>query len=563
MFQAEHGFSIDNRIWGRGLRRMIKKKWFTGSLAAVVTLSTLLAGCGSGKEAEKPAEGKGAASPAPDKDKPFEFTYYNFDDGWQPTPWGETVTTKWIQENKKVSINYVPTNGNAKQKFNAMYASGDLPDVIAFGAGPELDRMISEGQVVPLDQYLDKYPNLKKSAGDKIININRASDGKLYLVPGWYVGGDHLNGNGGYAINRKMYKELGSPKLDTLPDLEKYLRMVKEKVPNVIPLEVGNPYAIKMMYSAFKENSAPYFVDRMFYPEGNMLKPITKDPAFKEFMLFASKLFRDKLMTQDVFTQKTDQMIEKLSQGKVAVAIEANISSRARVPNSKLRAQDPESGYEFIWPVRKEGLDKNKIFVNYTGREGGVKIVITKKAKDPERIFAFLDWATSDEGQSVLWFGPPGFLWDQKDENGIPVPNEKYKTMDKAELDKLHISDNMMAGNATWVNLSKEARDKLLPEDQRDWTTTQQVNFAWKTSMDITPFANTNPQGDSEEGIALQAVKDIFDQAFSKMIYAKNDEEVLSILTKANEDMNKAGFPKVIDFVQKKWQDNLKKINGK
>ncbi|NOU75783.1 extracellular solute-binding protein [Paenibacillus sp. LMG 31458] len=542
---------------------MRKKTWFAGSAAAALVLGTLLTGCGSDNGAAKPAEGKETASPTKEMDKPLSFSYYNFDDDWQPAPWGETVTTKWIQENKKVSLGYVPTNGNAKQKFNAMYASGDLPDVIALGAGPELDRLISEGQVVPLDQYLDKYPNLKKSAGDKIININRSSDGKLYLIPDWYVGGDHLNGNGGYAVNRKMYKELGSPKLDTLADLESYLRTVKEKYPNVIPLEVGNPSAIKMMYSAFKESSPSYFVNKMFYSEGNTLKPITEDPAFKDFMLFASKMFRDKLMTQDVFTQKTDQMIEKLSQGKVAVAIESNLSSRARVPNSKLRAQDPESGYEFIWPVHKEGLDKNKIYPNYTGREGGGKIVITKKAKDPERIFAFLDWATSDEGQAVLWFGPPGLLWDKKDENGIPVPNDKYKAMDKAELDKLHISDNMMVGNATWVDMSKVARDKLLPEAQRDFTTTQQVNFTWKTSMDITAFANTDPQGDSDEGIVLQAAKDIFDQGFSKMIYAKNDDEVLSILSKTNDDMKKAGFPKVIDFVQKKWQDNLKKIGGK
>ncbi|MBP1963042.1 extracellular solute-binding protein [Paenibacillus aceris] len=540
---------------------MRNKTWFAGSLAAVLMVGTLLTGCGTSKS----SDGKEAASTAAatKEDKLLSFSFYNFDDDWQPAPWGETVTTKWIQENKKVSINYVPTNGNAKQKFNAMYASGDLPDVISLGAGPELDRLISEGQVVPLDQYLDKYSNLKKSAGDKIININRSSDGKLYLIPDWYVGGDHLNGNGGYAVNRKMYKELGSPKLETLADLESYLRTVKEKYPNVIPLEVGNPSAIKMMYSAFKENNPPYFVNNMFYPEGNTIKPITEDPAFKDFMLFTSKLFRDKLMTQDVFTQKTDQMIEKLSQGKVAVAIEPNLASRARVPDSKLKAQDPESGYEFIWPVHKDGLDKNKIFINSTGREGGGKIVITKKAKDPERIFAFLDWATSDEGQSVLWFGPPGFLWDKTDENGIPIPNDKYKTMDKAELDKLHISDNMMAGNATWVDLSKVARDKLLPESQRDFTTTQQVNITWKTAMDTTTFANTKPQGDSEEGIALQAVKDIFDQGFSKMIYAKSDDEVLSVLAKTNDDMKKAGFPKAIDFIQKQWQDNLKKIGGK
>jgi len=542
---------------------MNKKKWLTCLLVTVLSVSTLLSGCGSDKDESKAATENGKAGEAASQDQPLEFTMYNFDDGWQPSPWGETVTTKWIQENKKVNVTYLPTNGNAKQRFNAMYASGELPDVIALGPGPELDRLISEGQVVELDPYLDKYPNLKKSAGDMILDINRSDDGKLYLVPDWYVGGDHLNGNGGWAVNRKIYKDMGSPKLETLTDLESYLRAIKDKYPNVIPLEVGGPYDIKMLYSAFKENTTPYFVSRMFYPDGNKLKPITEDPAFKEFILFANRLYRDKLMTQDVFTQKADQMIEKLSQGRVAVSLNVNLSGRARVPNSTLRAQDPEAGYEFIWPIHKEGLDKNKIYPNYTGREAGGKIVITKNAKDPERIFAFLDWATSDEGQAVLFFGPPGFLWDTKDENGFPIPNEKYKSMDKAELDKLHIADNIMAGNATWVDNAKVARENLLPEEQRDFQTTQQVNVAWKTSMDITAFANTDPQGDSEEGIILQSVKDMFDQAFSGMIYAKSDAEVESILKKANEEMQKLGFPKVLGVLEKKWQQNMNIINGK
>ncbi|OAB37006.1 hypothetical protein PMSD_09380 [Paenibacillus macquariensis subsp. defensor] len=92
----------------------------------------------------------------------------------------------------------------------------------------------------------------------------------------------------------------------------------------------------------------------------------------------------------------------------------------------------------------------------------------------------------------------------------------------------------MIVGNTIWVDLAKVVRKELLPENQRDFQTIQQVNGAWKTSLDITSFANTNPQGNSEEGIILQSVKDLFDQAFSAMIYAKSDGEVESTLNKMN-----------------------------
>ena len=73
--------------------------------------------------------------------------------------------------------------------------------------------------------------------------------------------------------------------------------------------------------------------------------------------------------------------------------------------HAELTAKDPEAGYFMIWPIHKEGLDKNKIFPGTYTQLGWNVSVITKSAKDPEAIFAFLDWYTGPEGQSVLMWG--------------------------------------------------------------------------------------------------------------------------------------------------------------
>ncbi|MNJ03679.1 hypothetical protein D3C73_1641020 [compost metagenome] len=55
-------------------------------------------------------------------------------------------------------------------------------------------------------------------------------------------------------------------------------------------------------------------------------------------------------------------------------------------------------------------------------------------------------------------------------------------------------------------------------------------------------------------------MNDIFQEAFAKALYAKSDEEVLSLLNKANEDAKKAGYEKLLKYQTEKWQDNLSKM---
>jgi putative aldouronate transport system substrate-binding protein len=90
-----------------------------------------------------------------------------------------------------------------------------------------------------------------------------------------------------------------------------------------------------------------------------------------------------------------------------------------------------------------------------------------------------------------------------------------------------------------------------------------QLNVAWKTSANVTEFANIAPDTTSDEGIAAQAIKDIYTAAFAKMVYAKSDEEALTIMNKAKDDMIKAGHDKLLKFQTKIWQENKKKLGMK
>ncbi|MGO4548400.1 extracellular solute-binding protein [Paenibacillus sp. 2TAB23] len=542
-------------------------KAFQAALSTTVVLGLVLTGCASNKEANSET-GEGASN-APESttaayvlgEQPLEFSFYGHYDWYTMPPWGEDLATKWIQDNKKVNVVPVSSGGAAKQKLNTMIVSQELPDVIWMERDADVEKLRSEGLLVPFDDYLDKYPNLKKWAGEATLDMLRSPDGKLYQFPNWYT--TQPNGNAGYLVNKKIYEELGSPSLETTDDLYAYLTQVKEKYPDVVPLEVGQSASgIDILVSAFGENR-PYTYNAMkAVPNGDTLGSIFTDPVYRESIQYASKLYREKLISQDSFTQKLEQVEQKVVTGKIAVYAASSPTEFGAKGNALLKAADPSAGYIMVWPVHKAGLDKNKIFPGDYKQLGWNVSVITKAAKDPEAIFAFLDWFTGPEGQRTIMWGPEGLYWDGADADEAPLFTEKFTTdIEEREALMAATVNFQWNGNTVYVDNSKMKFESTLPAEKRSWETYWQSEITWKTQYNTTEFVNLDPAGDTDEGIVAQSVHDIYEKARAKAIMnAASDEEVASILDKAEADAQKAGYERLLKYKTEKWQENVSKL---
>lgn len=559
----------------------------TGILAA-----SLLAACSAdNKETNAPKEGTNAginvgdsaaqgASAAAElqgtaaKVKPVTFTIFvNYD--WYTAPtWEERPHGQWITENLKVSLAPVQSNGAAAQKLNAMIVSNQLPDVIVMERGKDVERLQKADKLVAIDPYLEKYPEFVKAVGEETLNMLRSEDGKLYQIPNWYINGHNGNGNAGYLIEKKIYKELGSPPLETWDDLEAYLKQVKVKYSDIVPIDFGETrdgadvQMMGMLYSGAADDRTSGFISpgsgQIFgIPSGSELISVYKDPAFKETALYASRLFREGLTSQDLLTQTRDQVLEKLKAGEIAVfgAYDAVVEGIGREANNLLKAKDPEDGYDIIWPVHKEGVDKTKVFPSGFNSLGWNVNVITTNAKDPEAIFSYMNWATSPEGQQVIFFGPQGMFYD-KVENGVPIPNDAYINRDLKKYDELKIGEFNWNGNTSYIDSTKAQREKLLPSEAQDWTTLGQANITFKTSRNVTEFSNLDPAPNTEEGIILQRLKDQYAQVVPRILFAKSDEEVIKLIEEADKEAVKLGYDKVLQWKTDAWQNNLNKIKG-
>lgn len=78
----------------------------------------------------------------------------------------------------------------------------------------------------------------------------------------------------------------------------------------------------------------------------------------------------------------------------------------------------------------------------------------------------------------------------------------------------------------------------------------------------MTQFNNIDPAPETDEGIINQQVTETANEYFGKILFAKSDAEVLSLIEEAKKTTTGLGFDKVNEFRTIKWQENLKLING-
>lgn len=498
--------------------------------------------------------------------EPLNVTFYAHYGYYSMPNWGADPSSRWIRDNLNIHVKPISSGGNGPMTLQNMIASKQLPDIIWGDRDADLERLREAKLLVPLDDYIERYPNLKRWADEKVLNLLRSSDGHIYYFPNYYT--REPNGNAGYVVNKKIYRELGEPKLETTDDLYKYLKMVKAAYPNIVPFETGlakEGHGIDQIFSSFKESN--YSFTRIFaVTKEDRMVSIYEDEGFRESALFVAKLMREGLMTIDALTQTEDQVSEKLMNGAVAVYASADPMKMVMPAQAELASRNPEDGYFFIPPIYKEGLDKGKIYPGTYNLLGWNVATITKSAKDPEAIFAMLDWMTGPEGSSIQMWGPPGEdgYWNGFKEDGItPIFTEKYSEDPEGLAQIQAISGDMIwVGNTYFIDKTKSEFEATLPEEKRNWASYWQSKITWKSQGDATPFINLYPMPDTEVGDIYRKVKNIWLKARARAMFGTTDQEVLNILDQAHKDSMDAGFQLYLDYITKRWHENVTLLNS-
>lgn len=505
---------------------------------------------------------------------PFKFNaYMNYT--WleqSDFTWGADPISKYIKERTGADIEWIIPVGDAEQKLNTYIASNTLPDVMWLDRGPMLQKLMNSGMLLPLDEYVNdtqKYPEYTQMIPKQVIDILRGQDGHIYATPNWYTDANHPLSDPSLVINNKIYKELGSPPLETHQDFNDYLKLVKEsglKVEgkDVIPLSIkAEGGALGNVARSFGAHASGY------YPLGDgTLKHFLNDPRFKEALRWLNEGYRGGLIAKDALLIKHEQQDELGSSGRFAVMFTE--LSKAREYNEVLEKDiqdrlinEDAPGYKLIPLPLHDGLSREDLALGSFSTVGWNVAVVSKTAKNPERIFQWINYMVSEEGQRITLYGPPGYIYDRVDGNNMPVIKHDKLILSDEELEAL--------GYDKWSWLGSTIYDTApvsyeIPEDAANARVKyQKWHDAHKVAniKNTTEFNELDPDPTSPEGIINQQITDYWDKtAYPVLLMANSAEKFEQEYEKTVKALYGMGLEKLEQAWTLKYKENIEKLKG-
>jgi len=460
-----------------------KGKMLIASLLSIA----LLAGCSSsnGNSGAQTSPAAGGASPQaseapapeglnktglPIVNEPIKLTMMGAED--LQRNWADLYFFKGMEADTNIQFDYTTLSGSAYQeRKNLAFASNELPDLFFNGAFTANDEVNygAQGMLIPLEQLIEDYaPTLSKLLQDNpdIRKSITAPDGHIYALP--QIADHPRDRFWRLFVNGEWLKNLNIDKLPTSVD-EFYELLVafRDKDPNrngkadEIPLTGDNQlnYLRPIMLSYF--GHVTDFVE----VSDDKARFVPVQQGYGQYLAFMNKLYAEKLLDQEIFSQNKAQMTAKGEQELYGVmgnslpifgGKEKQVVPNSILDNSQMPPLVSEPGATPVFPERD------------TIRRG--TFAITSANKHPEATIRWLDYLYSEEGYKLAQYGIEGesYRWSDTEPKYIEyiVPEGMLENDFK----------NMKVSNLGYGFANEEIEKKFLKSDWLGFVLNAQVD---------------------------------------------------------------------------------------
>lgn len=386
---------------------------------ALVTVLSLCAACSKGGSGDKDS-GKDGKNVTLTIGLPANALITDFDNN---------ALTKYLEEKTGYNLEFVPYSGGseiATQISTAVVAGHKLPDIIwDVTLGDDVvDRYGDDGYFLDLQDYFADKDGASKTFWDRLATLDEdqqnevvqkmtnVETGAIYAVPSVeYSMIDTMDYQ--MWINTTWLDKLNL-EMPTNPDeLYTVLKAFKENDCNgngnandELPLFGSQEAGLGADVISWLINMFVYFNDRRVgnVDENGKIYPVYTTDAYREAMIYINKLYKEKLITDSVFSAKTTDMatITTPSSGTALCGIFAG-HLRLHV-NAKSDLLDQ---YEAM------PMFGNVVINSNTNRRN---VYITADCENPDEAFNLLMTMWSEEASLRIRYGEYGVNWTEADE---------------------------------------------------------------------------------------------------------------------------------------------------
>ncbi|MDF2485223.1 MAG: carbohydrate transporter substrate-binding protein family [Herbinix sp.] len=315
------------------------KKRVIAMLMCIILMASLFAACKKDDTAEKEketstntetatdaADDKAEATEAPKEIK--EFTAFFDREGIELNDDNEVQQLIAEKIGAKCKETWL-TGQTAEEAVGMLIASGEYPDFMNWS--PELQ---DAGATVAIDEYFDKFPNIKNFWSESQWNTLRQADGHIYSMPQFGKINEKVmdtsQGGEAFWLQTRVLKWAGYPVVETLDQLFALLGDYYAANPTeadgtpVIPFEI-----LAYDWRYFCLENPPQFLDG--YPNNGRCIVDPKTFAVSDYNItptavrYFKKLneeYKKGIIDPEFVTINHDQFLEKISTGRVLCFVE-------------------------------------------------------------------------------------------------------------------------------------------------------------------------------------------------------------------------------------------------
>ena len=494
-------------------------------IATFLFFTILLSGCSS---AAPPADG-----PAPSYTTLTMFSNVTF---WDLPDWtlAEGTVTAEASERTGVVLDITIPPQAADRKLSLLLLKDDLPDLLALSESNVIRQLIDADAVWKLDELLETYcpdshlltkfpedmkaEQIRQYGGWYAYPSNINSDDARELWPertDYYGNLVHYRQNNGILWNRALLKQAGLTDDDLKTQAQVLAALEKIKAihttadgEEIIPLLFeGNSY----------QDSSLIYLNNSFgveaVDENGNYKSCWLQPEYKDTLKFVNTAVRSQYLSPEHLSFDNLQIRSLMKSGRVFCFI-------GNVSNTGVTAEN----WLTTGPVLSESGRRPVLGMELTTPTGWLRTFVSKSCKHPEAAARFIDYMTSDEGLTAIYFGKEGndFYYDS---DGLIRRTETGQQ--KAEDPASHLAKFWNFYNSAWEHSRIPVPEEESPE--RQWADIQ-CAFAkdpdtviYNSSLLRLPDHYFPPE--SELRKALDAIEEFRRQQLPKVISASSDAE--------------------------------------
>ncbi|WP_339272528.1 extracellular solute-binding protein [Paenibacillus sp. FSL W8-0426] len=322
--------------------------------------------------------------------------------------YGEVTAWKEIEAKTGVKIEFQhPAQGQLGEQFNLMVASNKLPDVVDYGwnAYPGgAQKAIRDKKLIPLNDYLDHAPNLKKLLDDHPEWRKMASTDHGDLIGFPFIREDVTQQVFlGPAIRKDWLDQLNLSVPTTIDEWHTVLKAFKERDPN------GNGEAdeIPILISAGELTFAGAFgTPNDFYREKDTVKYGPIEPGFKEYLATMNQWYNEGLLDKDFATTDAKMTDAKITGNQVGSAVLFLNGGIGKYMDLMAQSQPDFKLVGTPYPTLNPG--EKPVFGHMDNPVTGIFAAITGSNQNVVGTVKFLDYLYSEEGKLIMNFGKEG-----------------------------------------------------------------------------------------------------------------------------------------------------------